>query len=177
MGVERKIRSQSGQVAVGGDEFGQNRYNGRRWIQCGSVTGPHWWHPGGQEGRGGGLYCCLSTIKPQSAVKCGRGHCGEQFTKGIVGGFAAHTVCSQAANWRRRLTREMGEDDPAQLGKDDARLRSPVGGNFPSPLTCNIGEEDGPFSGVVCAPMWCVQLCTYVILSIFDADAITSEHN
>ena len=33
-----------------------------------------------------GLYFCLSTIKPQSsAVKCGQGHCGEQFMKGIVG--------------------------------------------------------------------------------------------
>ena len=97
--------------------------------------------------------CQQSNRRAQGAVKCGRGHCGEQFTKGIVGGFAAHTVCSQAANWRRRLTREMGEDDPAQLGKDDARSRSPVGGNSPSPLTCNIGEEDGPFSGVVCAPV------------------------
>ena len=88
--------------ASGRDEFGR-----RRWIQCGPVTGPHWWQPGGQEGEWAGLFFCLSTIKPQSAgaVKCGRGHCGEQFMKGIVGG--SHLL-PPPTQWSSRPTGGVG---------------------------------------------------------------------
>ena len=74
-----------GRVLVRADTTGGQR----RWIQCGSMTGPHWSEIQVVGGRGGGRFILLSvnnqTAEKSSAVKCGRGHCGEQFMKGIVG--------------------------------------------------------------------------------------------
>ena len=106
----------------------------------------------------GGRFILLSVNnqtaeKSKSAVKCGRGHCGEQFMKGIVGALPPPTLLwesppthphSLPLGGRRRLTREMG--------KDDAHCRSPVGGNSP---TCRahglpkMGEDEA----FTCSPV------------------------
>ena len=79
-----------GRVLVRADTTGGQR----RWIQWGSMTGPHWSEIQVVGGRGGGRFILLSvnnqTADKSSAVKCGRGHCGEQFMKGIVGASLPH---------------------------------------------------------------------------------------
>ena len=80
-GVERKIRSQSGQVVDFGGGRGRVLVRAdttggqRRWIQWGSMTGPHWSEIQVVGGRGGGRFILLSvnnqTAEKSSAVKCG----------------------------------------------------------------------------------------------------------